>query len=143
MRILSAYEEAGSLTLNGEQAVQELYARLARWCDEIAYRQRAGDLAERDRLVHRSMTLLDLIDSLIDVSACPEVASRILALHRFAVKTLVKLKVRNDEAVLQGLAPLFLSMGDIFSVMGAARGSAVGAMRIPISNGAFAAQKCA
>ena len=121
MKVLSAYQEAGSITLNGEQALQELYARLARWCDDIANHQRAGELRERDRIVERSMTLLALIDSLIDVSACSEVASRILLLHRFAVKTLVKLKVTNDESLLEGLAHLFLSMGEIFGVMGAAR----------------------
>lgn len=121
MKVLSAYQEAGSITLNGEQALEELYARLARWCDDIANHQRAGELAERDRLIERSITLLSLIDSLIDVSACSEIASRILVLHRFAVKTLVKVKVYNDESPLEGLAELFLSMGEIFRVMGAAR----------------------
>jgi len=121
MKVLSAYQEAGSITLNGEQALQELYARLARWCDDIASHQRAGELAERDRLVERSMTLLALIDSLIDVSACSKIASRILLLHRFAVRTLVKVKVHNDESPLEGLAELFISLGEIFGVMGTAR----------------------
>ncbi len=121
MKVLSAYQEAGSITLNGEQALEELYARLARWCDDIANHQRAGELAERDRLIERSITILSLIDSQIDVSACSEIASRILVLHRFAVKTLVKVKVYNDESPLEGLAELFLSMGEIFRVMGAAR----------------------
>jgi flagellin-specific chaperone FliS len=121
MKVLSAYQDAGSITLNGEQALEELYARLARWCDDIANHQRAGELAERDRLIERSMTLLGLIDSLIDVSACSEIADRILVLHRFAVKTLVKTKAESDESLLDGLAELFLGMGEIFGVMGSAR----------------------
>jgi flagellin-specific chaperone FliS len=125
MRGLSAYQDAGSLTLSGEQALEELYARLARWCDDIANHQRAGELAERDRMLERSITLLALIDSLIDVSTCSEIASRIFVLHRFAVKTLVKVKVNNDESPLEGLAQLFLGMGEIFGVMGSARTAAI------------------
>ena len=121
MKVLSAYQDAGSITLNGEQALQELYARLSLWCDDIANRQRTGELAERDRLIERSITLLSLIDSLIDASACSEIADRILVLHRFAVKTLVKAKAENDESLLDGLAELFVSMGEIFGVMGSAR----------------------
>ncbi len=130
MKVFSAYQDAGSITLGGEQAIQELYTRLARWCDDIANHQRAGDLAERDRLVEKSMTLLALIDGLINVSACPEIAGRILVLHRFAVKTLVKLKVKNDAAVLEGLPRLFLSLGEIFGVMGAARSAANSEIRV-------------
>jgi len=121
MRVLSAYQEAGSITLSGEQALEELYARLARWCGDVANHQRAGELAERNRLVERSITLLALIDNLIDVSACSEIASRILVLHRFAVKTLVKVKVNNDESLLEGLAGLFISLAEIFALMGSAR----------------------
>ena len=83
--------------------------------------QRAGELDERDWLIERSITLLTLIDDLIDVSASSEIATRILALHRFAVKTLVQVRVNNDEAPLDGLAQLFLSLGEIFALMGSAR----------------------
>ncbi|HTY53558.1 MAG TPA: flagellar protein FliS [Candidatus Binataceae bacterium] len=121
MKALSAYQDTGSLTLNGEQALEELYARLARWCDDITNHQRRNEIAERDRIVERSITLLSLIDSLIDASACSEIADRILLLHRFAVRTLVKTKAENDESLLDGLAGLFISLGEIFSVMGTAR----------------------
>jgi len=121
MRAISAYQDAGSLTLNGEQALEELYARLARWCDDIGNHQRAGDFSERDRVVERSITLLSLIDSLIDMSACSDIAERILLLHRFAVRTLVKTKAENDESLLNGLASLFISLGEIFSLMGEAK----------------------
>jgi len=128
MKLLSAYQEAGSITLNGEQALQELYARLARWCDDIASHQRAGEFDERDWLIKRSITLLSLIDNLIDLSACSEIASRILALHRFALQTLVRVKAASDESLLEGLAGLFVSLGEIFALMGSARTAAVGLM---------------
>ena len=128
MKALSAYQEAGTITLTGEQALEELYARMARWCDDIASHQRAGELEERDWVIKRSITLLTLIDDLIDVSANSEIATRILALHRFAVKTLAKLKVTNDESPLDGLAQLFVTMGEIFALMGSARNAATAPM---------------
>ena len=117
MRALSAYDDAGSLTLDGEQALEELYARLARWCDDIVNYQHAGQISERDGLVERSITLLDCIDRLIDVSASYEITSRILVLHRFAVRTLVRAKAESDESVLEGLADLFINLGEIFALM--------------------------
>jgi len=128
MRGLSAYQDAGSLTLSGEQALEELYARLARWCDDIANHQRAGELDERDWVIKRSITLLTLIDDLIDVSANSEIASRILVLNRFAVQTLVRTKAESDESLLDGLAELFVSMGEIFALMGSARTAAIAPM---------------
>ncbi len=121
MRALSAYQVAESVTLDGEQALEELYARLARWCDEIVNLQRANETGERDRLIDRSITLLGCIDPMIDVSASSEIASRILVLHRFAVQTLVRAKAEGDEAVLEGLADLFIHLGEIFALMRSTR----------------------
>ena len=121
MRALSAYQEVGSLALDDEQALEELYVRLARWCDEIANCQRANEPGERDRLIDRSITLLGLIDPLIDVSAWYEIASRVLVLHRFAVQTLVRAKAESDEAVLEGLADLFINLAEIFALMRSTR----------------------
>jgi flagellin-specific chaperone FliS len=121
MRALSAYQDAESVTLDGEQALEELYARMARWCDEIVNYQRADELGERDRLIDRVITLLGCIDPLIDVSATYEIASRILVLHRFAVQTLVRAKAEGDEAVLEGLADLFINLGEIFALMRSTR----------------------
>ncbi len=117
MRALSAYQNAESITLDGEQALVELYARMARWCDEIVNCQRANEIEERDRLIDRSITLLGCIDPLIDVSACDEIARRILVLHRFAVQTLVRAKAESDESVMADLADLFISLGEIFALM--------------------------
>ncbi len=121
MRALSAYQDAESVTLDGEQALEELYARMARWCDDIVNYQRANDIGERDRMIDRSVTLLGCIDPLIDVSATYEIASRILVLHRFAVQTLVRAKAESDESVMTGLADLFINLGEIFALMRSTR----------------------
>ena len=138
MKVLSAYQDAGSITLSGEQALEELYARLARWCGEIADHHRAGELDERDRIIKRSITLLSLIDNVIDVSACSEIASRILVLHRFALQTLVRTKAESDESVLQGLAGVFLTLAEIFALMSSGRTAAAEVTPPPTDDGGTA-----
>lgn len=117
MKAASLYMKSQTVTLDGERAFAELYGRLARWSGEILELQSRGDNASADALIERAMTLVTYMDGQIDVSQNYDIATRILSLHRFAVRTLVnaKLKVNRDE--LEGLAQVFVTLGEIFAVI--------------------------
>jgi flagellin-specific chaperone FliS len=106
-----------TLTLDAERAFAELYSRLARWSGEILALERAGDSAGADALIERAMTLLTYMDGQIDVTRNYEIATRILCLHRFAVRTLVNAKLKVNPQELEGLAQVFVTLGETFSAI--------------------------
>ncbi len=117
MKAAALYMNSQTLTLDGERAFAELYRRLARWSGEILALERAGDSAGADALIERAMTLLTHMDGQIDVARNYEIATRILCLHRFAVRTLVNAKLKVNRKELEGLAQVFVTLGEIFSAI--------------------------
>lgn len=114
---LSAYQSTQTVSLDGEQAFAELYGRLGRWCEEIINAERESNQAERDAKISKSIDLLSAMDSLIDVSRNQAVATRIMVLHRFAIKKLVEAKAGSSGKALAGLDGMLMEMGEIFQIM--------------------------
>jgi flagellin-specific chaperone FliS len=114
---ISVYRTVQEVSLEGEQAFAELYGRLARWCAEIAEADRAGDPVRREKIVDKAINLLSLMDSMIDGSRSPEIAARIMALHRFAIRKLVETKSRETANGLVGLDSMLLATAEIFEAM--------------------------
>jgi flagellin-specific chaperone FliS len=129
MKAASLYMNSQTLTLDGERAFAELYGRLARWTGEIVALQRAGDSAAADDLIERAMTLLTHMDGQIDVSQNYELATRILCLHRFAVRTLVEAKLKPQANEVEGLAPVFVILAETFAAMKSPKSSVPGSAR--------------
>jgi flagellin-specific chaperone FliS len=112
-----AYTQCQTVTLEGEQAFEELYTRLARWAQESAESQSRDDWTTSDSQLDRSISLLGFMDRVIDVSQNYEIASAILSLHRFAIGALVKAKAQRDPSELEGLPQIFISLGEIFGTI--------------------------
>lgn len=117
MKSPMAYTHCQTMTLDGEQAFEELYTRLARWAQESAESQSRGDWTTSDSRLDRCISLLGFMDRVIDVSQNYEIASAILSLHRFAIGALVKAKAQRNPAELDGLPQIFISLGEIFGTI--------------------------
>lgn len=99
------------------RAYVELYERLARWCDQILAGACDGDASARQALIEKSIGLLHAIDRTIDDSGNLETASRIRALHSFAMDRLGQARNGDAHAALDGVAPVFRTLGEIFEAM--------------------------
>ncbi len=113
----SAYAKYQAISLSGEAAYEELYARLARWTGEAVAFHRDGKEAEADAKLDRCIEVLGYMDRGIDTSRSYDVAVAILSLHRFAIATLVKAKGERDMADLEPLVKIFFSLVDIFTAI--------------------------
>jgi len=117
MNPAAEYTKAQAVTLSGEQAFEELYARLARWTREAAESSNSGDFGKFDQLVDKCLSLIGYMDQCVDLSANYDVASRILSLHRFAIGALVKAKAERTASALSGLPEVFVSLAEIFAAI--------------------------
>lgn len=120
MKLVEAYTHSQTLTLNGERAFEELYSRLARWSEEARRHLESSesiDFTVADELLEKCVSCLGYMDQLIDVSQNYEIASQILSLHRFAIGALVKAKSEHSASSLDGLAQVFASLSEIFTVI--------------------------
>ncbi len=123
------YSRMQAITTEGERAFAQLYVRLARWCGELLDLCRAQELQRYDALIERSIYVIGIMDGLIDVSRHYQLACRILSLHRFAVRSLVKAKLNPGDGELADLAKVFATLGETFELMarrGAGREDAAG-----------------
>jgi flagellin-specific chaperone FliS len=116
-----AYTQCQAVTLDGQQAFEELYTRLARWAQESAESQSRGDWSTSDSQIDRCISLLGFMDRVIDVSQNYEIASAILSLHRFAIGAFVKAKAQRNPAELDGLPKILISLAEIFGAICASR----------------------
>lgn len=120
MHSARAYLRSSSPAIDGDEAFERLYHRLIDWCnDALAV---WDSRPQRAHILERALTLLGLMDQIIDVSHHYEIASRILSLHRFAIKGVVEAKAGEDRGVLQGVLGPLLALGEIFALMHARRG---------------------
>lgn len=119
MRLTRSYQQSTSLAIDGDEAFEQLYHRLAAWCnDALAV---WDNRAERARILERALTLLGLMDRLVDVSQDYEIASRILSLNRFVIKGVIEAKAGDDRSVLEALPAPLLALAEIFALIRAGR----------------------
>ena len=112
-----AYAQYQNISLDGESAYEELYARLARWTDEALQFYKVSSEAEAEVRLERCIELLGYMDRGLDLSGTPEVVKAILSLHRFAISGLVKAKAERDPKELAQLVRVFLSLGEVFAAI--------------------------
>jgi flagellin-specific chaperone FliS len=115
MRWQKMYDSHASYALEGELAFEQLYARLARWCESALQIVPMPGWLD---LVDKCINLMGLMDRCIDVSSHYEIATQVLRLHRFCMLSLIKAKVEPNPDLLVGLPPLLIEIGDIFGAMG-------------------------
>jgi flagellin-specific chaperone FliS len=117
MNHLMAYAQSQDVTLDGEQAFEELYTRLARWTAESidAY---SNDRAEAGgQRVERCIALLGYMNHAIDLSNNFAVACAVLSLHRFVIGALVKAKAEGCGAPLAGVSSVLLTLAELFATI--------------------------
>jgi hypothetical protein len=119
MKLQMAYKQSQELTLDGEQAFEELYLRLARWTDEIFKSNSAHLVAADTERIEQCVVLLGFMGQLIDLSHNFLIASVVLSLHRFAIATLIRVLVERKPGALAGLPGVFIELSRIFSKIGA------------------------
>ena len=117
MRHLTAYAQSQDVTLDGEQAFEELYTRLARWAVEIIDAYGDGQIEANEQRIERSIALLSYMNKAIDLSQSAAVACAILSLHRFAIGALVKAKAEGCSSPLEGLSSVLLRLAEIFATI--------------------------
>src|SRR5689334_22436226 len=117
MRHLTAYAQSQDVTLDGEQAFEELYTRLARWAVEIIDAYEDGQIEANEPRIERSIALLGYMNQAIDLSQNCGVACAVLSLHRFAIGALVKAKAESCGTPLEGLSSVLLMLAEIFAVI--------------------------
>jgi flagellin-specific chaperone FliS len=116
MKYLTAYAQSQDVTLDSEQAFEELYTRLARWTVEITDCYSTGQL-DAEQKIERSIALLCFMSKAIDLSQNYAVARALLCLHRFAIGALVKAKSEHCGGALKGVAPVLLTLAEIFAAI--------------------------
>jgi len=121
MANIAGYGKYQSISLEGEAAYEELYARLARWTSEAVILQQDGKQADAEAKLDRCIEILGYMDRGIDMSHSRDVAVAILSLHRFAITTLVKAKSERVPSGLEPLVKIFFSLADIFAAIRAGR----------------------
>lgn len=121
MKLTSAYSQSQVMTLDGERAFEELYARLGRWSTEAEKAWREEDSNAAARKIDRCISLLGYMNLAIDLSANYQVASAVLSLHKFAIGALIQAKAEPGSANLEELPMLFVNLAEIFAAMRAGR----------------------
>jgi hypothetical protein len=116
-----AYKQSQQITLNGDQAFEELYLRLARWIDEIRRLDSGGLSAADTERIERCVALLGYMGQLVDLSHNFVIASAVLSLLRFTIGALVKVVAERKAGGLEGLPEIFVALSEIFSAIGAGR----------------------
>ena len=116
MKHLMAYAQSQDVTLDGEQAFEELYTRLARWTDESidAYRDNRAEAGQR---IERCVALLGYMNHAIDLSHDYAIACAVLSLHRFVIDALVKAKAEGCGAPLAGVSSVLLTLAELFGAI--------------------------
>jgi flagellin-specific chaperone FliS len=117
MRHLMAYAQSQDVTLDGEQAFEELYARLARWTAEIIDAYDNGQAEANDQKIERSIALLGYMNRAIDLSHNYAIACAVLSLHRFVIGALVKAKAEGYSAPLTGVSSVLLALAELFATI--------------------------
>jgi flagellin-specific chaperone FliS len=117
MRHLTAYAQLQDVTLDGEQAFEELYARLARWIIEIVDACEDGQSEAQDQKIERCIALLGYMNQAIDLSQNFAVGCAVLSLHRFVIRSLLKAKAESCGNPLDGVSSVFLTLAEIFSTI--------------------------
>jgi flagellin-specific chaperone FliS len=118
-----AYAQSQDVTLDGEQAFEELYTRLARWTAEIIDGYTANQPEANAQRIERSIALLGYMNQAIDLSQNYDIASAVLSLHRFAIAALVKAKAEGTGAALESLSRILLTLADIFIAIRTRKGA--------------------
>jgi flagellin-specific chaperone FliS len=121
MKPTSAYSQSQAVTLEGERAFEELYARLGRWSAEAENARREEDFNAAAQKIDRCISLLGYMNLAIDLSANYQVASAVLSLHKFAIGALIQAKAEPGSADLEELPMLFVNLAEIFAAMRAGR----------------------
>jgi flagellin-specific chaperone FliS len=119
----AAYARCQDVTLDGERAFEELYARLARWSAEADRARRERDSNTAIARIDRCIALLGYMNLPIDLADNYEVASAILSLHKFAIAALVKAKARPGGTDLAALPGVFVQLAEIFAAIRAGKAS--------------------
>jgi flagellin-specific chaperone FliS len=117
MKHLMAYAQSQDVTLDGEQAFEELYTRLARWTAEIIDTYHDGQAEARGQKIERSIALLGYMNLAIDLSHNYAIACAMLSLHRFVIGALVKAKAEGCGAPLEGVSSVLLTLAELFATI--------------------------
>ncbi|HXW84545.1 MAG TPA: flagellar protein FliS [Candidatus Binataceae bacterium] len=114
---LAAYSQSQTVTLKGEAAFEELYARLARWIGEAESFQREQEFDSANLRIDRCAELLGYMNHAIDLSRNYEVAAAILSLHKFLIGALIKAKTEPEAGHLSGLGKVLITLTQTFEAM--------------------------
>ena len=117
MKHLMAYAQSQDVTLDGEQAFEELYNRLARWTVEIIDAYKDGQTEANERRIERSIALLGYMNQAVDLSHNYAVAYAVLSLHRFVIGAMVKAKAESWGAPLKGVSSVLLTLAELFAAI--------------------------
>jgi flagellin-specific chaperone FliS len=131
MKHLMAYAQSQDVTLDGEQAFEELYTRLARWTDESIEAYNDDQAEAGSRRIERCIALLGYMNHAIDLSQNYAIACAVLSLHRFVIGALVKAKAEGCGAPLAGVSSVLLTLAELFATIHSKRisGLPCGAVR--------------
>jgi flagellin-specific chaperone FliS len=117
MKHLMAYAQSQDVTLDGERAFAELYARLARWTVEIIDAYNDGQVETSGSKIERSIVLLGYMNLAIDLSHNYAIACTVLSLHRFVIGALVKAKAEGCGVPLEGVSSVLLTLAELFATI--------------------------
>ncbi len=125
MKHLMAYAQSQDVTLDGEQAFEELYTRLTRWTGEIIDAYNDGQTEASGQKIERSIALLGYMNLAIDLSHNYTIACAVLSLHRFVIGALVKAKAEGCGAPLEGVSSVLLRLAELFAMIQSGKESAM------------------
>jgi flagellin-specific chaperone FliS len=114
---LTAYAQSQDVTLDGEQAFEELYVRLARWTSEIIENYKDSQTRVVGQQIERSITLLGYMNQAVDLSHNYALACAVLSLHRFVIGAFVKAKAENCGRPLEGVTDVLLTLAEVFATI--------------------------
>ena len=116
----AAYKQQSILTAPRGQLVVMLYDGCVRFLSQAAHAMRAGDAAEAGVRLSRAEAIVDELLTTLDLEQGGVVASRLQGIYVWSTQTLVKARLDQDPAAIDGVAELFGELREAWAQIAAA-----------------------
>jgi len=112
MSQIAAYRDNSISTQSGGRLIVMLYDGAIKFLNQAIAALAEGNIAEKGRLVARTMDIINELDSILDMEAGGDVAKNLRDLYGFMRRHLQTAHLSNDAQMMKEVASLLSELND-------------------------------